>query len=82
MISPTQVGAALASRQRVWMASGVVRTGLKTTLTGMWAEADSARAISCECSATCSSTSGPYRSWLPVTNQTSFFFRSNMGNAP
>ena len=54
------------------------RTDLKTTLTGMCAESESARAIACECSATCSSVSGPYRCWLPVTNQTSNCLRSIM----
>src|SRR6476620_4904563 len=41
-------------------------------------EAESARAIDCECSATCSSVSGPYKCWLPVTNHTSNCLRSIM----
>ena len=40
---PMQFAAALASRHSWWIASGVVSTGLKTTLTGIAAEPSSAR---------------------------------------
>ncbi len=74
-ISPTQFAAALASRHSVRMASGVVSSGLNTTFTGIADAAESVAAISCECAATSSSVFGPYRCWLPVTNQTSYCFR-------
>src|SRR3712207_3390647 len=46
------------------------------TRTGIAAESFSACAITREWSATCSSVSGPYRCWLPVTNHTSNCLRS------
>src|SRR5215813_7579427 len=47
-------------------------------LTGMCVDSESACAIVRECSATCSSVSGPYRCWLPVTNHISNCLRSIM----
>src|SRR5258706_13256241 len=47
--------------------------------TGMTSESFSARAMARECAATCSSVSGPYRCWLPVTNHTSNCLRSIIG---
>jgi len=70
-ISPMQFGARFASRQTSLIACGVVRTGLKTTLTGISAESASDLAMIWECSATLFNVSSPYKCWLPVTNQTS-----------
>jgi hypothetical protein len=46
VIAPMQRGALFASRHTAEMASGVVSTGLKTTLTGMAGESLKALAIS------------------------------------
>ena len=72
VISPAQAGSALAARQRSRMASGPVSTGLKTTGRGSAGSAPSPPAIRRACAATRSSASGPYRCWLPVTNQSAY----------
>ena len=77
-ISPTQFGAALASRQTCRIDSGVVTTGLNTTRTGSPAEALSSSTTRRLLAATCSRTCGPYRFWLPVTNHASNDFSSIM----
>src|SRR5215207_8184790 len=59
--SPTQVCEEFASKHNSRMASGVVRTGLKTTWTGISFEESNAAAISRECSATSSRVLGPYK---------------------
>ncbi len=59
VIRPMQLAVELASRHSSRIASGVVSTGLKTTFTGMCADALSAAAISRECSATFASVFGP-----------------------
>ena len=56
---PTHRAAAFASSASRWISSGVVSTGLNTTRTGTAAAPSKARAIVRECSATCSSVSGP-----------------------
>ncbi len=68
---PMQFFAEFASRQTSRIASGVVTTGLNTSVTGIAADAERPRAISRACSATLSRVSFPYRCWLPVTNQAS-----------
>src|SRR6478672_3813034 len=82
-MSPMQFAALLASRHSSVMASGDTMTGLKMTFTGMARASLRAAAISCECFATAFKVSGPYRCWLPVTNQTSSFLRSifNVGES-
>src|ERR1035437_4636984 len=70
-ITPTQLFEALASRQAAAMPSGVLTTGRYTTRTGMAGAPSSAAAMASELTATCRSVSSPYRSWLPVRNQTS-----------
>src|SRR5215213_3801757 len=62
--SPTQFLVEFASRHNSRIASGVVRTGLKTICTGICADAPKAVAISRECSATVSRVFEPYRCWL------------------
>ena len=59
VIRPMQLAAAFACVQRSRMASGVVSTGLKTTLAGIFCDSASDRAIVCESSATCRSVSSP-----------------------
>ena len=59
VIRPAHPSSAFASRHSVRIASGVVRTGLNTTRTGI-SDAPSRPAVICrECSATCSKVSGP-----------------------
>ena len=70
-ISPTQAGSRSASWHSARIPPASVRTGLTTTRAGMPTAASRAAAMSALSSATCSSVSGPYRCWLPVTNQTS-----------
>ena len=67
---PMQLPSLLASRTIVRIASESFSTGFQTTGTGTSREASSASATSRDCLATWSSTSRPYRSWLPVRNQT------------
>ena len=57
-----------------YIESGVVRTGLKTIFCEIFGDLSRAAAILAESAATCLSVSGPYRCWLPVTNQISFYF--------
>src|SRR5258706_2567318 len=61
VISPIHVLEELASRHNSRIASGVVRTGLKTICTGICAEEPKNAAISRECSATVSNVLGPYK---------------------
>src|ERR1044072_1561626 len=82
VINPTQFFVEFASRHNSRMASGVVSTGLKPTWTGTCEDAPRAVAISRECSATVSNVFGPYKCWLPVTNQTSYPFRSIILTSP
>ncbi len=70
VIRPMHSGSLLASKHNARMASGVVTTGLKITCTGIPSDCERPWAIRWESSATCRSVSSPYRSWLPVTNQT------------
>jgi hypothetical protein len=70
-MTPMQASSARASRQVRRMASASFSTGLATTRTGTCSEPASRRTTSADCSATCRSVSSPYRSWLPVRNQTS-----------
>ena len=72
---PTQFCATFASVSSASISSGVFTTGLNTSRHGTRDEQSSAATIFCEFSATCASVSGPYRCWLPVTNQTSDCFR-------
>src|SRR5262249_9175979 len=69
--TPTQLPAVFASRQSCRIDSGLLTTGLCTTRTGIAASASSEPATSRACSSTWWSASSPYRSWLPVRNQTS-----------
>ena len=78
VMSPTQVSELFASRQSLWMDSLLVMTGFIMIFTGIWTELPKVRAISMECASTVFSVSGPYRCWLPVTNQTSRAERSIM----
>ena len=70
-ISPAQSSAALASRQRRRIASGVVAVSRSTMRTGTASAASSAPAISRASAATAASTCSPYISWLPATNHSS-----------
>src|SRR5271157_1498067 len=76
VMTPMQFLELFASMQMFVISSGPVITGLNTTLTGIFEDLLKKPAISLECSSTFFSVSGPYRCWLPVTNQTSNFFRS------
>ena len=71
VIRPTHAGSAFASAASCRIPSEPVSTGLATMRTGIDADSSSAAAICRAWSATWSSVSGPYRCWLPVTNQTS-----------
>jgi hypothetical protein len=71
VMSPIHFSELLASEQSPEIDSGVVRTGLKTIFCDIFGDLSSAPAIFAESAATCLSVSGPYKCWLPVTNQTS-----------
>jgi hypothetical protein len=75
VMMPMQFFAAFASLQSSVIASGVVRTGLKTIFTGIVFDSSNAAAIFLEFSATFRSVTSPYKCWLPVTNQTSNCFK-------
>src|SRR5665213_3611643 len=60
-ISPMQRSELLASRHSPRTSSGVVSTGLKTTLKGIAVSSFNDAAIVCECLATCASASAPYK---------------------
>jgi hypothetical protein len=64
-----------ASEQSSVIESGVVRTGLKTILSDIFGDLSRKVAILDESAATCLRVLGPYKCWLPVTNQTSDFFK-------
>ena len=59
VMRPMHFPALFAAWQSSVTASGVTSTGLKTTFTGIAGATLSARAISCECSATFFKVSGP-----------------------
>ncbi len=61
VMTPTQDGATLASRQTASIASGLLTTGLATIRTGTDSAASNPAAICAECSATVCRTSSPYR---------------------
>ena len=71
VIRPIQFFELFASVQSSVIESGVVRIGLKTILLDIFGDLSKAAAIFAESAATCLSVSGPYRCWVPVTNQTS-----------
>src|SRR5215471_18228458 len=73
---PAQSGFELDSAHNAVMASGVVITAFGRIVSGMAWDALRPATISCECRATVSRVRSPYRCWLPVTNQSSFFRRS------
>src|SRR5512133_3205045 len=75
---PIQASEVLAALQTARISSGVVTTGLKTTLTGISVEASRFSTIFLECSATWAKVWGPYKCWLPVMNQISSSFREFM----
>ena len=70
-MSPMHRSLAFASAIAAAMPSAERSTGRATMRTGIAGAASRAATISCESSATCSSAASPYRSWLPVKNQTS-----------
>ena len=71
-ITPTHSSEALAARQAAAMLSDDLTIGLKTTRTGIESDLSRALAITPAFAATWPRTSSPYRSWLPVRNQTSY----------
>ncbi len=71
VIRPMHRSSTLASRMSRRMASALVITGLNTTVTGISERSLRLRATSLASASTCLNVSSPYRSWLPVTNQTS-----------
>src|ERR1035437_9765708 len=73
---PIQFLFVLASMHKFVISSVVFKTGLKTILTGISDASLNAFAIACELVATWASVSGPYKCWLPVTNQTSKFLNT------
>src|SRR3970040_3014997 len=70
---PIQFLLELASKHTFKICEGDFTTSLYTNFTGIIGEASNPFAIICECSATFLSVSSPYNSWLPTTNQISFW---------
>ena len=75
-MTPQQLSSWLASFITWVISASVLTVALYTTLQGRLPEAFSVSAISAARLSTVSSTSGPYRNWLPTTNQNSHFFIS------
>ncbi len=69
-ITPTQRSSPLASRQARRIAAELVSTGFQTRRASSGRLGPSCSAMLRDCCSTWSSVSGPYRSWLPVRNQT------------
>ena len=71
VITPAHLSSKFAALIVSVASSGVFTVTLYTTLQGSLPLELNASAISCARAATVSSTSGPYRNWLPTTNQNS-----------
>ncbi|MNI68874.1 hypothetical protein D3C73_1245930 [compost metagenome] len=74
VMTPAQDSSPLASSNSLYISSGVVTIGLNTIGYEKTGSFDSCSAIMRECSATSSNVSGPYKCWLPVTNQNEYGF--------
>ena len=71
VITPRQPSSPLASSRARRIAADVVSTGFHTSDTSGPRAAPRRSTIPRDCTSTWASVSGPYRSWLPVRNQTS-----------
>ena len=80
-MTPTQAGAAVASRQTDRIASDSVTTGLGTIRTGISLSSRD-RAISFAWAVTARRASSPYSAWLPVRNHASRSAKPFIGPPP